>query len=166
MLVMGIDPGIAATGYGIISQEGSKITLCCADSITTSSDLSLSDRLYHIYSTVKDRIEQYSPQAVAFEELFVARNYKMALNLGQALGVAKLAAAQAQLPVYSYSVLQVKQAVVGYGRADKSQVQAMVTTLLNLAKPPSSEHVGDALAVAICHLNTNSLLDKLKGNKN
>jgi crossover junction endodeoxyribonuclease RuvC len=155
--IMGIDPGIAATGCGIVSQEGAKLSLCRADTIRTKSTSHLSIRLLEIYSSLRELIEQYQPQAVAVEEVFVARNYKMALKLGQAMGAAKLAAAQARVPVFSYSVLQVKQAVVGYGRADKGQVQSMVTALLNLAKPPSSEHVADSLAVAICHLHTQSL---------
>jgi len=161
MRVMGIDPGIAATGYGVVSQERSQLKLHCADTIKTSPDLPLSVRLELIYSTLRERIEQYQPQVVALEELFVARNYKMALKLGQAMGVAKLAAAQVQLPVFSYSVLQVKQAVVGYGRADKAQVQVMVAKLLNLTSLPSTEHEADALAVAICHLHSGSLEAKM-----
>ncbi len=162
---MGIDPGIAATGYGVVSQERSRLKLHCADTIKTSPNLPFSVRLELIYSTLRECLEQYQPQAMALEELFVARNYKMALKLGQAMGVAKLAAAQAQVPVFSYSVLQVKQAVVGYGRADKAQVQVMVAALLNLTSPPSSEHEADALAVAICHLHSASLQAKIGTSK-
>ncbi len=162
---MGIDPGIAATGYGIVSQEKGKLKFHCAGTVTTKAARELSERLYNIYSALTRLIEEYKPDAMAFEELFVARNYKMALKLGQAVGAAKIAAVQARVPVFSYSVLQVKQSVVGYGRAEKNQVQSMVSALLKLSSPPSSEHAADSLAVAICHLHTQVMPFKANGDR-
>lgn len=154
MKVMGIDPGIASTGYGIVSQEKGKLEFCTSGNIRTSSKLKLEFRLKIIHSRIQEIIEQYQPNAIAIEEVFIANNFKMALNLGQALGVSRLAAAQSNIEVFTYSVLNIKQAVVGYGRAEKRQMQAMVSVLLGLSQEPSTEHEADALAAAICHLHT------------
>ena len=161
---MGVDPGLAATGYAVVEQgEGGRLELCSCAVLRTPARLPLSERLQMIYSALGACIEDYRPRAAVFEELFVARDYKMALRLGQAMGAAKLAAAQAGLPVFGYSVSQVKQAVVGYGRAQKKQVQAMVARLLTLPAVPSSEHEADALAVAVCHLHSAALQGRLEG---
>ncbi|MBI5788235.1 MAG: crossover junction endodeoxyribonuclease RuvC [Candidatus Schekmanbacteria bacterium] len=154
MRVMGIDPGIASTGYGIVSQVQGRLKFEQAGCIRTCADQPIACRLQLIYNQLQGLIALHQPQVVALEEVFVANNCKLSLDLGQAIGVARLAAVQAGLEVFSYSALQVKQAVVGYGRAQKQQVQVMVKTLLALPQPPANDHAADALAVAICHLHT------------
>lgn len=154
MRVLGIDPGIAVTGYGVVEEESRKLVLIGWGTINTSSQLDFSQRLGRLFQGVNDLIKNYKPEAVAVEEPFLARNVRMALNVGQARGVAILAGVNAGLGVASYTPLQVKQAVVGYGRAEKEQVQEMVKRLLNVKEVPRPDHAADALGLAICHLHT------------
>ena len=151
MIILGIDPGMAIVGYGVI--EGNNNTLKAIDygAITTPSTMETPQRLVTIYDAVQELIVRYQPDEVAIEELFFNKNVKTALTVGHARGVAVLAAAKTGLDLYEYTPLQVKQSVVGYGRAEKAQVQQMVKILLNLKEIPKPDDAADALAVAICH---------------
>ena len=155
MIVLGVDPGTAITGYGIIeeySDQTLKVLECGV--IRTSSKFEDWDRLQILYQKIKEIILLHQPDCGAVEKLFFQQNVTTALSVGQARGVILLALSQGGLQVGEYTPLEVKQAVVGYGRADKIQVQRMVTTLLALEETPSPDDVADALAVAICHLNS------------
>ncbi|MHB8171580.1 MAG: crossover junction endodeoxyribonuclease RuvC [Thermincolia bacterium] len=157
MLIMGVDPGTAITGYGIVDLSGNKFQVIAYDCIRTPAEAPLEQRLQNIYQECKIIINQYRPEHFAIEELFFNKNVRTALAVGHARGVAMLAAAEMNLPVYEYTPLQVKQAVVGYGRAEKSQVQFMVKTLLGLQRVPKPDDVADALAIAICHAHSYKL---------
>lgn len=151
MIILGIDPGLAIVGYGVIEYVGNKYKVLDYGAITTDSNLDFPERLKRIYDGMSALIEKYKPEDLAMEELFFNKNVKTALKVGQARGVQILCAKNKELDIYEYTPLQVKQAVVGYGRADKSQVQKMVKVLLNLKEIPKPDDVADALAVAICH---------------
>jgi len=155
MIVLGVDPGTAITGFGIIEEYDDQ-TLKVLDygAIRTSSKLADWDRLQILYKKIREIILLHQPDCGAVEKLYFQQNVTTALSVGQARGVILLAMAQNGLKVGEYSPLEVKQAVVGYGRAEKIQVQRMVTTLLALDETPSPDDVADALAVAICHLNS------------
>jgi len=153
MRVLGIDCGSEFTGYGIVDSDGQAYKLVAAGVIRSSPQLPFCERLLHIASELERLIEAYSPESAAVEEVFFAVNAKSAIKLAHVRGVALLEAARAALPVSEYSALQVKLSVVGYGRAEKHQVQAMVTSILSLPEPPRSQDAADALAVAICHIN-------------
>ena len=155
MIVLGVDPGTAITGFGIIEEYDDQ-TLKVLDYgvIRTSSTLADWDRLQILYKKIREIILLHQPDCGAVEKLYFQQNVSTALSVGQARGVILLAMAQNGLQVGEYSPLEVKQAVVGYGRAEKIQVQRMVTTLLALDETPSPDDVADALAVAICHLNS------------
>ena len=155
MRVLGIDCGGEYTGYGVVEQDerGSLFHLC-SGAIHLSPREPLELRLKRICEGLAEVIARYSPEQVAIEDVFYAVNAKSALKLGHVRGVAMLAAAQAGLEVVAYSPLSIKSAVVGYGKAEKSQVQVMVTRLLNLTEPPTPADAADALAIAICHLHT------------
>jgi len=148
---MGIDPGIAILGYGIISIKDNRYKIIDSGALTTSPELSMPERLSFIYESLIKILELYKPDAYAVEELFFNKNVKTALIVGHARGVILLAASKMNIPIYEYTPLQVKQAIVGYGRADKNQMQQMVKMLLNLKEVPKPDDVADALAVAICH---------------
>jgi len=158
--VLGIDPGGRATGWGLVESRGG--VLSCAGCGTIRAQGALPERLRSIHARLGEIIARYHPDEAAFEEVFLARNFQSALSLGEARGVALLAAAQAGLPVFEYSAAEVKKAVTGYGRADKAQVQAMVRRLLSLptdapaAAQPAAD-AADALAVAICHHHSRQL---------
>ncbi len=154
MLVLGIDPGLATTGYGLVREKDGELRAIAYGVITTSASLPLPRRLQRLYRELKALIETYRPRAGALETLFFGRNVRTAMTVGQARGVALLALADANLPVSEYTPLAVKQAVVGYGRADKRQVQEMVRALLGLEERPRPDDAADALAVAICHLHS------------
>lgn len=154
MLTLGIDPGLGNTGYGVVEERDNRLIHLGGGVIQTKAPPPLAQRLHQIYTQLQAVIAEYRPQVVAVEEVFLAHNVKSAFKLGQARGAAILAAANCNLPVYEYSALAVKQAVVGYGRADKYQVQSMVKTLLNLQQLPEPNDMADALAIAICHLQT------------
>jgi crossover junction endodeoxyribonuclease RuvC len=150
--ILGIDPGSRTTGYGIIDKNGSRIGFVACGVIRTTLDWKLNDRLLEIYDGLMQVIDQHQPDVAAVEDMFVAHNPRSALKLGHARGVAVLAAIKCGLRVHDYSPRVVKQAVVGYGQAEKEQVQHMVCALLELSSSPSSD-AADALAVAICHAN-------------
>ncbi len=154
MRILAIDPGTAITGYGLIDQLGNKFTVIDYNCIRTPAQLSLDKRLCTIYEELGQLIKQYQPDHFAIEELFFNKNVKTALSVAHARGVAILAAANQGIPVYEYTPLQVKQAVVGYGRAEKAQVQFMVKTIMGLPVVPKPDDVADALALAICHAHT------------
>lgn len=154
MLVLGIDPGTAITGYGLVRSADDELTLVDYGAITTSANSPLPQRLQALHQGLTELISHHQPTAVAVEELFFSRNVRTALAVGQARGIVLLAAADAGLPVHEYTPLQVKQAVVGYGRATKDQVQQMVRMLLGLDFVPQPDDAADAIAVAICHLHS------------
>jgi crossover junction endodeoxyribonuclease RuvC len=162
MLVLGIDPGTAITGYGLVQGESDALTLVTHGAITTPSDWPLPERLQRIYQELTALIEDGQPTAVAVEELFFSKNVRTALSVGQARGVALLAAANAGLPIHEYTPLQVKQAIVGYGRATKDQVQQMVRMLLGLDSVPQPDDAADAIAIAICHIHSAKLTAMLR----
>lgn len=155
MRALGIDCGGSYTGYGVVEMRAGG-DICCLTSgtIKLSTRDPLPRRLFLIFSRLGEIIAQHHPDQVAIEGIFYALNVKSALSLGQVRGVAMLAAAAAGLEVSEYSPLTIKSAVVGYGRAEKQQVQHMVTRLLDLAQPPETLDASDALAIAICHLHT------------
>jgi len=159
MLVLGIDPGTAITGYGLVHEEHGELVLLGCGAITTGSGRSLPERLAAIYRRVSQLLTERRPDALAVEQLFFSRNVRTALAVGQARGVVLLAAAHAGLPVYDYTPQQVKQAIVGYGRAEKMQVQEMVRLVLRLEALPEPDDAADAVAVAVCHLHSARLLD-------
>ncbi len=159
MRVLGIDCGSAITGYGVVEQaEDGGLTCIAAGAIRLPMRETLAARLNQVFSGLRDVIEQHHPEAAAIEDVFYAVNAKSALKLGHVRGVALLAAAICGLEVAEYAPLVIKSAVVGYGKAEKSQVQHMVALLLKLPAPPEPPDVADALAIAICHLNTSSTL--------
>lgn len=154
MVVLGIDPGITNTGFGVVQRTSNRTVALDGGVIVTSADDDLGVRLALIFHRVRDLIESYSPAAVAVEALYFGANVRTASTVGQARGVVTLAAAECNIMSVAYTPQQVKLAVCGSGRAAKDQVQRMVQTLLSLPKPPSPDHAADALAVALCHMNT------------
>lgn len=155
MLVIGIDPGTAITGYGLVREtERGDIEMVDFGVILTPAKTPMPTRLVQLYQGLKEVIEEYQPDSGAVEELFFQKNVKTAISVGQGRGVAVLALAQTGIPVADYKPLEIKQAVVGYGGADKRQVQEMVRVLLNLDKIPKPDDAADALAVAICHVHS------------
>lgn len=162
MRILGIDPGIAIVGFGFIDKQGSRLTPVQYGSITTEAHLDQAVRLKLIYESLNQLIERYKPDAIAVEKLYFNRNVTTAFTVGQARGVIMLAAVQHDLEIGEYTPLQVKQAVVGYGKAEKKQVQEMVRILLKLSEIPKPDDVADALAVAICHSQFNGYYAKLK----
>ena len=157
MIILGIDPGTAIMGYGLISYEGNHLKKIGFGVIRTTTEHSADHRLHQLYLELQAIINQYQPEVMAIEELFFNRNVRTALAVGQARGVAILAAAIAGLSVAEYTPLQVKLAVVGYGRAEKHQVQEMVRMLLCLTELPKPDDAADALAIAICHAHSQKL---------
>ena len=151
MLTLGIDPGISATGYGLVKGESEGLLLVDWGVITPDQTLPLPLKLERLYEEVKGLIDHHHPSDMAVERLFFSRNVRTAFTVGQARGVVILAAAQAGLPFYEYTPLEVKESVVGYGRATKDQVQEMVGVILGLDSIPQPDHAADALAIAICH---------------
>ncbi len=161
MIILGIDPGLALTGYGIIKETKGKMEEITYGCIRTSASDSTAQRLLHIYKGLEKVIIRFNPDSMAVEELFFNKNSRSAFLVGEARGAALLAAAQSNLDAFEYTPLQVKQSVVGYGRATKNQVMEMVKILLNLKKPVKPDDAADALAVAICHIHSHKL--KIKG---
>ena len=153
MLVLGIDPGTASTGYGIVRSAGSRLQALEEGVIETRAGVALERRLAQIHGRVDELLHEYAPDAVAVEELYFGANVRTAFAVGQARGVVLLAAGQRGVASRSYTPQQVKSAVCGNGRADKDQVARMVARLLGLAVAPTPSHAADALAVAICDLN-------------
>lgn len=162
MIILGIDPGIAIVGYGIMEYKNNKFRVIDYGAITTPSTMNTAKRLERIYKGIDLLIKNYNIDEVGVEELFFNKNVKTAITVAQARGVILLACSHNDKPIYEYTPLQVKQGVVGYGRAEKSQVQQMVTSMLNLKEIPKPDDVADALAVAICHAHANKLEKTLK----
>lgn len=163
MIIMGIDPGLTSTGYGVVEKRGTRLRALGFGAVTTSSRDDLSARLDEIYRRVKELITEYRPDLVVVEELFFNTNARSAMVVGEARGGIILAAAHCGVPVREYTPLQVKQALVGQGRADKRQVEYMVKALLGLEEGVGSSHASDALALAICHAHREKLDRRLGG---
>lgn len=163
MRILGIDPGYAIMGYGIIDIIGNKFKVVTYGSIMTDAKNDMTSRLKELYFQLMEIIGQYNPDEAAIEELFFNTNVTTAIKVGQARGVAILSCANSGIGVSEYTPLQVKMALTGYGRADKKQVQQMVKTILNLKAVPKPDDTADALAVAVCHghwAGTNSMFKR------
>ena len=161
MVILGIDPGTANTGYGVVARRGGRLCALDGGCIETRSGVPLERRLASIFARVEELIDEHEPAAVALEDLFFGQNTSSALAVGQARGVVMLAAGRRGIACAGYTPQQVKGAVCGNGRAEKAQVIRMVQALLSLAEPPRPDHAADALAVAICHANRAPLADAL-----
>ena len=151
--ILGLDPGIAIVGWGVVDSENFKYKAVAYDSIMTAAGLPVEERLSQIYSQLSEIMDKYRPDAMAVEELFWNTNQKTGIVVAEARGVILLCAKRHGVPIFEYTPLQVKQSVVGYGRAEKKQVITMVTALLKLEKPPKPDDTADALALAVCHAN-------------
>ncbi|MBR0373719.1 MAG: crossover junction endodeoxyribonuclease RuvC [Mogibacterium sp.] len=154
MRILGIDPGYAIMGYGVLDYVGNKITAVDYGAITTEAGILMPDRLEALYNGLKAVIDEYHPDEASIEELFFQNNAKTAIGVGEARGVAILACIQGGLEVYEYTPLQIKQALVGYGQATKTQVQSMVKMILHLDAVPKPDDTADAVAAAICHAHS------------
>nr|WP_240610862.1 crossover junction endodeoxyribonuclease RuvC [Ammonifex thiophilus] len=150
---MGVDPGAERLGYGLVREDGQRLETVAYGCIRTPAGQPLPSRLRSLYRALKELLQKYQPNALAVEELFWGQNVRTAMMVGKVAGVVLLAAAESDCPVFSYPPQVVKQAVTGYGRATKRQVQFVVKELLGLSAPPSPDDVADALALAICHLS-------------
>ncbi|MBA3297953.1 MAG: crossover junction endodeoxyribonuclease RuvC [Acidobacteria bacterium] len=156
MKIFGIDPGSERTGYGCVERSGSRHHLVLCGFLAAPASATFPEKLKHIHAGLEALLDECRPDCVAVENIFYAKNVRSALKLGHARGVALLAAAEAGLCVFEYAPTEIKRAVVGYGRAEKPQVQQMVKLLLGLGTVPAPHDVADALAVAICHLNNST----------
>ncbi|PIE41929.1 MAG: crossover junction endodeoxyribonuclease RuvC [Gammaproteobacteria bacterium] len=163
-VILGIDPGSRVTGYGVIYQHGSRLEYVDSGCIRTQNAENLPERLQIIYQGIDEIIRLHCPVVAGIEQVFMARNADSALKLGQARGAAMVACTNQQLPVHEYSARQVKQAVVGTGAAQKSQIQAMICHILKLDKAPQQD-AADALGVAVCHAHMETSLIKMAGAK-
>ncbi len=161
MRILGIDPGFAITGYSIIDYIGNKFSLITSGAITTEAGVSFPLRLEKMYRDLDEIIKTYKPDAMSIEELFFNNNAKTAINVAQARGVILVVARMNGIATYEYTPLQVKQAVVGYGRADKMQVQRMVKMILNTDKLPKLDDITDSMAIGICHAHSAKFAEKL-----
>lgn len=162
MRILGIDPGYAILGYGIVDIVGNKFSVVDYGAITTDPSMDMPSRLVKLFDGLTELISAFKPDEAAIEELFFNSNAKTAILVGEARGVAVLACAKGNLKINEYTPLQIKQALVGYGRADKTQVQFMVKTMLNLKEVPKPDDTADALAAAICHGHSAGRRDILK----
>jgi crossover junction endodeoxyribonuclease RuvC len=163
MIVLGIDPGTASTGYGVVQSSGSRLRALDSGVIATRPGVALERRLADIHTRVGELLDAHAPDAIAIEELYFGANARTAFAVGQARGVVLLAAGQRGVPSRSYTPQQVKGAVCGHGRADKIQVARMVARLLGMPSPPSTDHAADALAVAVCDVNRAPLAQAVAG---
>jgi crossover junction endodeoxyribonuclease RuvC len=163
VIVLGIDPGLANTGYGVVARRGGRMLALDGGVITTHAELPPERRLTQIHVAVEALLEEHQPDAVALEELYFGQNVRTAFAVGQARGVVLLAAGQRDVPCTGYTPQQVKGAVCGSGRAQKDQVARMVMVLLGLSEQPRPDHASDALAVALCHANCAPLASALAG---
>lgn len=154
MIILGVDPGIAIVGWGVIEYNNGRMRAIDYGAITTAADMPTEDRITAVFRELTEIIEKYTPDAMAIEELFFNTNQKTGIIVAEARGVLLLAARLRNVPVYEYTPLQIKQSVVGYGRAEKNQIIQMVTMFLHLEKPPKPDDTADALACAITHGNT------------
>ncbi|KPL81156.1 crossover junction endodeoxyribonuclease RuvC [Herpetosiphon geysericola] len=162
MRIIGIDPGTAIMGWGIIEADGSDLSMVAYGAFTTPAKQPLPDRLVSIYNDLAHVLAEYRPVVAAVEELFFAKNVTTAMAVSHARGVALLALRQAKLPIFEYKPLSVKQAVVGYGNADKKQMQHLVQMTLNLDHIPKPDDAADALAVAMCHAYAAPYLNRIQ----
>ena len=165
MRILGIDPGYAILGWGVIDVVGNRFSVVDYGSILTDTSMEMPARLQVLYNGLTELIDKYKPDDASIEQLFFNSNAKTAILVGEARGVAVLACANGNLNIGEYTPLQIKQALVGYGRADKKQVQYMVKTMLNLKSVPKPDDTADALAAAICHAHSAGRKDVLKGIK-
>lgn len=161
MIVLGIDPGLANTGYGIVTRDGGRLAALDGGVIGTRAGIAQERRLTDIHSAIEALLAEHEPDAVALEELYFGQNVRTAFAVGHARGAVMLAAGQCGVPCTSYTPQKVKSAVCGNGRAPKDQVARMVQALLALPSMPASDHASDALAVAVCHINCAPLSDSL-----
>lgn len=161
MRILGIDPGFAITGYSVIDYVGNKFHLITSGAITTEAGVSFPIRLQKLFDDLTMIIQEYKPDAVSVEELFFNNNAKTAINVAQARGVILVAARKLNIDTYEYTPLQIKQAVVGYGRANKIQVQKMVKTILKVDSLPKLDDTTDSMAAAICHAHSAKFAQKL-----
>ncbi len=162
MRVLGVDPGTAITGYGLVESRDGELSMLDFGTITTPAGQPLTRRLQTIYRELSDILARYHPTEAVVEKLFFSQNVRTAMSVGQARGVTLLALADADLTVHEYTPLEVKQAVVGYGRATKKQIQEMVRILLGLDSIPQPDDAADALAVAICHIHSARFTDLIR----
>jgi crossover junction endodeoxyribonuclease RuvC len=162
VIVLGIDPGLANTGYGVVTRRGGRLVALDGGVIQTVGAVAQERRLADIHAAVEGLLEEHAPDAMALEQLYFGQNVRTAFAVGQARGVVMLAAGQRGVPCASYTPQQVKGAVCGSGRAQKDQVARMVKVLLGLAEEPRQDHAADALAVAICHANSAPLVSALQ----
>ncbi len=154
MRILGIDPGYAIVGYGVVAYQANRFTPVEYGAVTTTPELSFPKRLEKIYDGVTEIIQRTNPQAMSIEKLFFNTNTTTAIDVAQARGVILLAAQNAGIPIFEYTPLQVKQAVTGYGRAEKQQIMEMTRILLKLEKIPKPDDTADALAIAVCHAHS------------
>jgi len=159
--ILGVDPGYAILGWGVVEYGASRYRLIGCGAIETDKGSPWPERLKTVYDGLADVIEKFDPESCAVEEIFFNSNQKTAIKVGEARGAAVLACANAGLPVYEYTPLQVKQALTGYGRADKRQIQEMVRTILGLEQAPRPDDAADAVAIAICHANASGYIEML-----
>ena len=152
MLVLGVDPGSRVTGYGLVEKNGRQLVWVHSGTITTSTHLPFYERINEIFQAMTGIMERYGPSEMAVEDIFFHKNLKSALKIGHARGAVLIAAVQCGIRIFEYTPLEIKKSVVGYGRATKEQVRAMVQVMLKLRKPPVLD-ASDALATAVCHLN-------------
>ena len=162
MKILGIDPGYAIMGYGVIEMIGNRFRVCQYGSITTDAGTPIEERLSHLYDSLREIIDEEKPDAASIEELFFNNNANTAIMVGEARGIAVLACAKGGLEIAEYTPMQIKQALVGYGKADKKQVQSMVKTLLHLKEVPKPDDTADALAAAVCHAHSAGTSRRLK----
>lgn len=162
MRIIGIDPGYAITGFGVIEYNGNHFELLKAGAIETKAGVPFPSRLQKIYDDMTDLIEEYKPDAISIEELFFNTNTTTAIGVAQGRGAVLIAASKTATPIYEYTPLQVKQSVTGYGRADKKQVQSMVKAVLKLEKIPKLDDTTDAMALAICHAHSVRFSEPIK----
>ena len=154
MLILGLDPGLARLGWGLLQYDGVRMGAVDYGVLTTEAHTDLPTRLVQLYEGVTDLIKRYEPDQIALEELFFAKNVTTAISVGEARGITLLACRQATNQLYEYTPMQIKQALVGYGKAEKQQIQQMVKLLLRLDEIPKPDDAADGLAIAICHANT------------
>lgn len=165
MRILGVDPGIATVGFGVVDSDKSRQSLVRCGVITTPAGTSLSSRLDQIFNDMNELISTFHPDAMSVEELFFNTNITTGIAVAHGRGVILLAGYQAGVEIYEYTPLQVKQAVVGYGRAEKKQVIDMVRRILNMKEPPKPDDAADAVALALCHARSHtSLIGQLGGN--
>lgn len=154
MVILGIDPGLAIVGWGVVQYDANRFAPMAYGSIQTKTGEPVEDRLQQIYNRLCEIIEKYKPDAIAVEELFWNTNVTTGIVVAEARGVILLCARMHGIPIFEYTPMQVKQAVVGYGKAEKKQVISMVTLMLGLKEPPKPDDTADAIAIAICHAHT------------